>query len=90
MYPYRILDSTTEASQSLRKSEDGELMKIARYILSLSKEKYIERLNMIEERSIEILKEDEEKSLGFIPPYMIRAYKERDLETIEAFKKRRR
>lgn len=90
MNPYRIVDSTTEAAQSLRKSEDGELMKIARYILSLSEEEYIKRLDMLEERSIEILEEDERRSLGVVPPYMVRAYRERDLKTIEAFKKRRR
>ena len=90
MKSYRIVDSATEASQSLRKSEDGELMKIARYILSLSEEEYIKRLNMLEERSIEMLEEDERRSLGFVPPYMVRAYRERDLKTIEAFKKRRR
>jgi len=90
MNPYRIVDSTTEASQSLRKSEDGELMKIARYILSLSDKEYIKRLDMLEARSIEMLKEDEKNSLGFVPPYMVRAYRERDFETIKAYKKRRR
>jgi hypothetical protein len=90
MKSLRVVDSATEASQSLRKSEDGELMKIARYILSLSEEEYIKRLDMLEERSIKMLQEDEEEAIGFMPPYMVRAYRERDLKTIEAFKKRRR
>lgn len=90
MNPYRIVDSTTEAAQSLRKSEDGELMKVARYILSLSEEEYVKRLNMLEARSIEMFKEDEKNSSGSMPPYMVRAYRENDIKTIEAYKERRR
>ena len=86
-----IVDNSTSAAQSLRKEEDDGLLDAATWLLTLTKEQYAKRLDMLEAIGNVELKIHEDSVSG--PPPYIRMARKNNLEdkiTINRYNTRRR
>ena len=85
-----IVDNSTSAAQSLRKEEEDSLLDAAKYLMSLTREQYAKRLDMLEAiGNVEL--EIHDKSVSGPPPYIKRVRKGNleDKITINRYIKRR-
>jgi hypothetical protein len=85
-----IVDSSTSAAQSLRKEEEDGLLDAAKHLMSLTREQYAKRLDMLEAiGNIEL--DIHDKSVSGLPPYIknVRKGNLEDAITINSYINRR-